>query len=161
MKKIRTSKLNAIDAAILLIMVLLVAVSYINTNSKKIEMLNIKEESAYVVLSVSPESASITPNFSSGQNIMLTDSDICVGTIISCEKIYVQSLELDENGNPIKIENKDIFGYELILKTTVKNNDKGYFIDGALFVAPGKQLLVNIEKDNTSFNVEVNSISVK
>ena len=161
MKTPKRSKLNAIDAALIITLIFLVLASYMGTNKKKFEMLNIDAQPAKVTLTVPGEYESIIKNASLGQNIYLSESNICVGTITNIDKIYKENLVFDENGMISSCTETDTYSYLITLKTTVKKNNNGTYIQGELFAAPGKLLLVNIEGNKLNINSYIASISLR
>lgn len=161
MKILKNSRLNAIDTALILVLLFLVISAYMNTNSKRIEMLNIKSQDASITVNVTDEYAGFLKNAKIGQKLILAGSDICIGKITAIDKVYKEIPVINQDGQTSYKVHDSIYGYKITLETTVKKNVNGYYIEGALFAAPGKKLLVNLFDIHDNFYVEIDSLNIK
>lgn len=161
MKSIKPSRANAIDAAFIIVLIFLLLTAYMSTNSKKIEMLNIKPQSATVVLDVLPEYITSIKGNEEGKELMLAQSDICIGKIANVKKVFDEKLYLNDSGVPESRTDNEKYTYRITVNTAVKKNVNGYYIDNALFAAAGKKLLVNLDGTDDYFYVEIDAVNIK
>ncbi len=153
MKDVKIKRLNIFDFALLIVVISLIVGSYLKINHKQLSLLSQREMTAYLGVDVylTGEDADKLQN---GQSITEPTSSEVLGKITNVWLIY------DETTNDADdaIRQAPVSAHVRI-KTSVKRDETGIYINAKHFIAPGMQFEFALE-NNLHYIGKVNTVSL-
>lgn len=155
MKK-NTLKFNVFDAAIIIFIISIIVCAYFSENHRIIPLLPHQNQKATVTLVTDDD---VYNTLSKSDSLFFAETDKKIGTILSVDKrIKYENTNFENSiisGNSYE---NDVFEYVIRIKTHVKTNEEGKFINSETFCAAGSEF--DLRSGNIFFNSKVEKIEI-
>ena len=150
-------KINILDIVVIIFILSTILGLFVRT---RLSSVKVKGESKNIIIeiNINDNTKNLSQFLNSGDTVKTSDGKVNFGTI---ENVVNRNniVYVEEDGIFIKKFNDDMYRILVQIDSNVVTNEKGTFIDGKYYIAPG--LIVKLTTENCEFEAEIIDIKFR